>query len=122
MLREGVVHQRSLRIPLQSSWAGRLRREVMQQGDGGDLLVDGVVGIGHPQSPPDLGRIAIEIQQLGLRVITPVADQLHDAAQLTDGDRSEKERGVVAVGSATQRTGSPAARLPGCGHGPRPAS
>ena len=46
--------------------------EVVQQGDGSDLFVDGAVGIGHPQSPPDLGHIAIEIQHsidVGLRHI-----------------------------------------------------
>ena len=36
--------------------------EIAQQGDGSDLLIDGVVGIGHPQSPPNLGRIPIKVQ------------------------------------------------------------
>ncbi len=38
------------------------------------------------------------LQQLGMRMVTPVADQLHPAAQLTDGDRGQKERGVVTGG------------------------
>jgi len=36
--------------------------EIVQQGDGSDLLVNSVVRIGHPQSPPNLGRIAIKVQ------------------------------------------------------------
>ncbi len=36
--------------------------EIVQQGDGSDLLINGVVVIGHPQSPPNLGRIAIKVE------------------------------------------------------------
>ena len=52
------------------------------------------------------------LQQLGLRVITSVADQLHATAQLTDGDRSQKERGVVAGASSTSRTNRSAMASP----------
>ena len=36
--------------------------EIVQQGDGSDLLINGVVVIGHPQSPPNLGCIAIKVE------------------------------------------------------------
>jgi hypothetical protein len=72
--------------------------EIMQKSDGSDLLVDGAVGIGHPQSPPNLGCIAIKVQhpiavglpylsqpllqQLSLRVLPPGGEStpLHGAA------------------------------------------
>ena len=34
------------------------------------------------------------LQQLSLRLIPPMANQLHPAAQLTDGDRRQKQRGA----------------------------
>ena len=105
----------------EATGVARHHGEIVQQGDGGDLLVDGVVGSGHPQSPPDLGCIALEVehpvavglqpisepllQQLGLRMAAPVADQLHAAAQRTDADRSQKEavssRAVAAQEACT---------------------
>ena len=44
----------------------------MQQGDGGDLFVDGMVWIWHPQVTPKLGCLAIE----GKNPITEVLEHL----------------------------------------------
>jgi hypothetical protein len=68
----------------------------MQEGDGGDLLIDGVVGIRHPQTPPELSRISIEHQhplavvlehlpkpvfeQISLFEVASMADEIHAAA------------------------------------------
>ena len=40
----------------------RHHREVVQQCNGRNLLVDGVVGIRHPEPPPDLRCFSIEAQ------------------------------------------------------------
>jgi len=40
----------------------RHQGEVVQQCNGRNLLVDGVVGIRHPEPPPDLRRFSIEAQ------------------------------------------------------------
>lgn len=47
------------------------------------------------------------LQQLGLWMLPPVVNQLHPSAQLTDGDRSQKKRGVLS-GSSCPKSCTPA--------------
>ena len=81
----------------------RHHRQVMQQRDSSDLLVNGILRMKNPETPPHLGSISIEIknpvskvlqhlskpglQQTGLRLIAPMPNQINTASQLTDRDR-----------------------------------
>ena len=81
----------------------RHHRQVMQHRDSSDLLVNGILRMGNPETPPHLGSFSIEIknpvskvlqhlskpglQQTGLRLIAPMPNQINTASQLTDRDR-----------------------------------
>ena len=75
---------------------GRHHREVVQQCNGRNLLVDGVVGIRHPISVLLEHLSQPLFKQQGLGVIAPMADELNSTAQFTDGYGGQKDGAVVA--------------------------
>ena len=92
--------------------------QVIDQGDGGNLLVQGVFRVRDPQPAPDLGDLGVEAQDVvpvipqdfvqpdlqdpRLGPVAPMPDQLDAPAQLADGDDGRVERSVRPRGLAEE--------------------
>src|SRR5271166_6060451 len=92
-----------------------------------DLLVERMVGIGDPETPPDLCGVRVEgenavapncsttlpkprLETLRLIGVAATADELHPAPQFADGYRGE-EGGIARVGELFQKRGDAAVSL-----------
>ena len=90
----------------------------MQQCDCRDLLVERMLGMRHPQPPPELSGLRVQhqdpiavglqehsqplLQCIGLSRIASAADQIHATAQFTDGDRRQIQRLVLVADRAEE--------------------
>ena len=96
--------------------AGR-QREIVDEGNRGNLLVERVVRIGDPETAPDLCGVRVEgenavaellddafeprLEALRLIGVAATADEFHPAPHFADGYRGEKDK-VVGISKLFQ--------------------
>ena len=101
--------------------AGR-QSEAIDQRDRGDLFVERVIGIGDPETAPDLRGVRVErqyavaelldhafeprLETLRLLSVAAATNELHAAPQFADGDGGDKDK-VAGIGQLFQERDDP---------------